>query len=59
MDIRKLSLCFLLILGLLAGPALGSDEEEFDPEPWESVEALSSLEDVSSRVGAKSRMSSE
>ena len=53
MKARKRGLCFLLALMLLTVPARGAEEEEvFDPEPWESVEALSSLEDVSSRVGA-------
>ena len=53
MDIRKLCFCFMLTLSLLLRPALAAEEEEvFDPEPWESVEALSSVEDVAERVGA-------
>ena len=48
-------LCLLLAaLLLLPLPVRGSegDEEGFDPEPWESVEALAGVEDVAARVGA-------
>ena len=42
---------FILALGLL--PVRAEEAEEvFDPEPWESVEAMASLEDVAARVGA-------
>ena len=53
MDVRKLCFCFMLAFSLLLRPALASEEEEvFDPEPWEAVETLSSLEDVAGCVGA-------
>ena len=60
MDVRKLCFCFMLAFSLLLRPALASEEEEvFDPEPWEAVEALGSLEDVAGRVGAAVLMERE
>ena len=55
--------CFMLILALSLGlcPVRGAEEAEevFDPEPWESAEALASLEDVAGRVGAAVLMERE
>ena len=48
-------LCLLLVFLLLLLPpvrAAEDAEESFDPEPWESVEALAGVEDVAARVGA-------
>ena len=61
MKASKRGLCILLSLMLLSVPALGAEEgeEAFDPEPWESVEALSSVEDVSAHVGAAVLMERE
>ena len=60
MDIRKLCFCFILAFSLLLRPVTASEEEEvFDPEPWEAAEALSSVEDVASRVGAAVLMERE
>ena len=60
MDVRKLCFCFILAFSLLLRPTLASEEEEvFDPEPWEAVETLSSLEDVAGRVGAAVLMERE
>ncbi len=58
MKLRRVCLCFLLVLALLPRPAARA-EEDFDPDPWESVEALSSVEDVASRVGAAVLMERE
>ena len=54
MRLRVRCICLLLALFLLApAPASAAEEEEaFDPELWESVEALASPEDVAARVGA-------
>ena len=55
MKIRMRRLCLLLAaLLLLPLPARAEEdgEEAFDPEPWESVEALAGVEDVAARVGA-------
>ena len=53
-------LLFALMLGLCpVRAAEEAAEEVFDPEPWESVEALASLEDVASRVGAAVLMERE
>ena len=51
----------ILMLALLALPAGAEDgeEEDFDPENWAAVEALSSLEDVSASVGAAVLMERE
>ena len=54
MGIRRLASLFLA-LTLLLMPALaepGEAEEVFDPEPWEAVETLASLDDVAANVGA-------
>lgn len=60
MHIRKLALCLLLALALLAAlPARAEEEESFDPEIWESVEALASPEDVAACVGAAVLMERE
>ena len=60
MKLRKLCCCFLLVLALLPRPWARAEEEEvFDPSPWESVETLSSVEDVASRVGAAVLMERE
>ncbi len=60
MRFRKLCCCFLLILALLPRGARCLEEEEtFDPEPWESVEALGAVEDVAARVGAAVLMERE
>ena len=59
MRISKLLVCLLLVTALLAHPAWAEEEEVFDPEPWESAEALSGLEDVASRVGAAVLMERE
>ncbi len=60
MRFLRLICCFLLVLALLPRPALGAEEEEvFDPEIWDSVEALSSLEDVADHVGAAVLMERE
>ena len=45
----------LLAVLLLAQPGLASSEEAeevFDPEPWEAVETIASVEDVAMNVGA-------
>ena len=55
MKIKMRRLCLLLAaLLLLPLPARAEEdgEEAFDPEPWESVEALAGVEDVAARVGA-------
>ena len=60
MHIRKRALCLLLALALLAAlPARAEEEESFDPEIWESVEALASPEDVAACVGAAVLMERE
>lgn len=60
MHIRKRTLCLLLALALLAAlPARAEEEESFDPEIWESVEALASPEDVAACVGAAVLMERE
>jgi len=51
---RLFALTLALCLGLVL-PARAEDggfEEVFDPDPWESVPALSSVEDVGNTVGA-------
>ena len=53
-------LLFALLLGLCPVRASEEEAEEvFDPEPWESVEALASLEDVAAHVGAAVLMERE
>ena len=59
MKFRKKLICFLLFSALLAHAALAAEEEVFDPEPWESVEALGGLEDVAAHVGAAVLMERE
>jgi len=60
LHIRKRAFCLLLALALLAAlPARAEEEEIFDPEIWESVEALASPEDVAARVGAAVLMERE
>ncbi len=60
MKIRKRACCILLLLALLQTPAAAAEAEEvFDPEPWESVPALSSVEDIAARVGAAVLMERE
>ena len=51
--VRRLCLPLVFLLLLLPPVRAAEDaEESFDPEPWESVEALAGVEDVAARVGA-------
>ncbi len=60
MRLGKRCCAFLLVLALLPGNIARAEAEEvFDPEPWESVEALGSVEDVAARVGAAVLMERE
>ncbi len=60
MRFRKGLCCLVLVLLLLPRGAAGAEaEEDFDGEPWESVETISSVEDVAARVGAAVLMERE
>ena len=60
MNIAYRAASLLLAAALLTTPALGEEEEErFDPEAWEAVEALASPEDVGAGVGAAVLMERE
>ena len=53
------AVCLFLAVLMLALPVLAEEEEGFDPEAWEAVEALASPEDVAANVGAAVLMERE